>query len=79
MVHVGQVPMVQAGHVPIFQAAQVPMAQQPVQAAPAANDSQYKTVTPIAALGRSSAPVDCPSCGKRTLTATTFIVGTTTQ
>ncbi|KAK2685479.1 hypothetical protein V3481_010684 [Fusarium oxysporum f. sp. vasinfectum] len=37
------------------------------------------TAAPIAALGRSPAPVDCPSCGQRGLTVTNFIVGNTTQ
>ncbi|KAF5703521.1 lipopolysaccharide-induced transcription factor regulating tumor necrosis factor [Fusarium mundagurra] len=42
-------------------------------------NSQYKTAAPIAALGRSPAPVDCPSCGQRGLTATSFSVGNTTH
>ncbi|KAH7230907.1 LITAF-like zinc ribbon domain-containing protein [Fusarium tricinctum] len=42
-------------------------------------NSQYKSVAPIAALGRSPAPVDCPSCGQRALTATSFAVGNTTH
>ncbi|PVG00165.1 hypothetical protein CPB86DRAFT_783039 [Serendipita vermifera] len=31
--------------------------------------------TPIAALNRASAPVDCPVCGKRDLTATRKVIG----
>ncbi|KAH7115338.1 hypothetical protein B0J13DRAFT_572325 [Dactylonectria estremocensis] len=27
-------------------------------------NSQYRNATPIAALGRAPAPVDCPSCGQ---------------
>jgi hypothetical protein len=42
-------------------------------------NSQYKTAAPIAALGRSPAPVDCPSCGQRALTTTSFVVGNTAQ
>ncbi|EXL96761.1 LITAF-like zinc ribbon domain-containing protein [Fusarium oxysporum II5] len=42
-------------------------------------NSQYKTVAPIAALGRSPAPVDCPGCGQRALTATSFAIGNTTH
>ncbi|EXA32748.1 hypothetical protein FOVG_16081 [Fusarium oxysporum f. sp. pisi HDV247] len=41
--------------------------------------SQYKTACPIATLGRSPAPVDCPGCGKRALTSTSFLVGNTTH
>jgi lipopolysaccharide-induced tumor necrosis factor-alpha factor len=37
------------------------------------------TATPISALNRSSAPVDCPVCGTRALTATRKVVGSTNQ
>ncbi|KAF4546699.1 Lipopolysaccharide-induced transcription factor regulating tumor necrosis factor [Lasiodiplodia theobromae] len=40
---------------------------------------QYRTATPIANLNRSPAPVDCPACGHRALTATTFQTGNTTH
>ena len=39
----------------------------------------YVSATPIAALNRSPAPVDCPSCGQRALTITNLEVGNTTQ
>ncbi len=52
----------------------------PVQAAQMPPTApQYHTATPIAALGRSSAPLDCPCCGQRSLTSIDFIVGNTTQ
>ncbi|KAH6869128.1 LITAF-like zinc ribbon domain-containing protein [Thelonectria olida] len=41
--------------------------------------SQYRTAAPIAALGRSPAPVDCPGCEQRSLTITSFLVGNTTH
>jgi hypothetical protein len=43
------------------------------------NDSQYKTAVPIPNLGMGSAPVDCPSCGKRCMTRLEYVVGNTTQ
>ncbi|KAH6971899.1 LITAF-like zinc ribbon domain-containing protein [Ilyonectria destructans] len=39
----------------------------------------YRTAAPISALGRTPAPVDCPSCGQRGMTVTNFIVGNTTH
>lgn len=41
--------------------------------------SRYKSATPIAALGRSAAPVDCPACGHRELTLISYEAGNTTQ
>lgn len=40
---------------------------------------QYQTATPLASLNRSPAPVDCPSCGERAMTVTSFESGNTTQ
>jgi lipopolysaccharide-induced tumor necrosis factor-alpha factor len=37
------------------------------------------TATPIPALNRSSAPVDCPVCGTRALTSTRKVVGSSNQ
>lgn len=76
------VPDQQAAYMPMGAApgAQVPLRVPVPTAAPAAaTGSQYRNATPIAALGESSAPVDCPSCGQRALTSTNFVVGNTTQ
>ncbi|TVY51926.1 Lipopolysaccharide-induced tumor necrosis factor-alpha factor-like protein, partial [Lachnellula suecica] len=35
----------------------------------------YQNATPLASLGRSPAPVDCPTCGNRAMTRITHIVG----
>ena len=40
--------------------------------------SQYRNATPLHSLGESQAPVDCPSCGHRTLTRTEYHSGQTT-
>jgi lipopolysaccharide-induced tumor necrosis factor-alpha factor len=42
-------------------------------------NQRYKTTIPIAILGRSGAPVDCPSCGNREMTRTNFKAGNSTQ
>ena len=42
-------------------------------------DSQYRTAIPIPNLSMGSAPVDCPSCGKRGMTRLEYTVGNTTQ
>jgi hypothetical protein len=39
----------------------------------------FLTATPLAALGRTGAPADCPSCGRRTMTHINFVAGNTTQ
>ncbi|KAL9623426.1 MAG: hypothetical protein Q9160_002319 [Pyrenula sp. 1 TL-2023] len=52
--------------------------QQPMAYAPAAG-SQYQTAVAIPNLGMGSAPVDCPSCGRRGMTRTEYVVGNTTQ
>ena len=39
----------------------------------------YQNATPIANLGRGSAPADCPACGQRAMTNTAFETGNTTQ
>jgi lipopolysaccharide-induced tumor necrosis factor-alpha factor len=41
--------------------------------------SRYLQATPIPALGRSAAPVDCPACGKREMTNVSYEVGNSTQ
>jgi lipopolysaccharide-induced tumor necrosis factor-alpha factor len=43
------------------------------------NGSQFKTATPIPNLGMGASPVDCPSCGKRSMTRISYHVGNTTQ
>lgn len=63
-----QPPMQQAyGHAP------------PVQHVHQTTQHNFRTATPIAALGRNGAPVDCPSCGNRAMTITNFVAGNTTQ
>lgn len=42
-------------------------------------NSQYLHATPLTALTRGPAPVDCPMCGRRALTATTLSTGNFTQ
>jgi lipopolysaccharide-induced tumor necrosis factor-alpha factor len=39
----------------------------------------YQNATPLASLGRSPAPCDCPACGQRAMTRITHIVGGYTQ
>ncbi|KAH4000134.1 hypothetical protein HBI56_048490 [Parastagonospora nodorum] len=39
----------------------------------------YQNATPIASLGRGSAPADCPACGQRAMTNTAFETGNTTH
>ncbi|KAK8220629.1 LITAF-like zinc ribbon domain-containing protein [Phyllosticta capitalensis] len=46
---------------------------------PIGGESQYRNATPLASLQRSAAPVDCPACGTRALTTTTFKTGNTTH
>ena len=41
--------------------------------------TRYKTAGPITGLNMGAAPVDCPSCGQRTLTNITHKIGTRTQ
>ncbi|KAI9854183.1 MAG: hypothetical protein M1824_000562 [Vezdaea acicularis] len=57
-----------------------PGMQQP-QAAPMAapGQRQYMNATPLTVLNRGAAPVDCPACGHRGLTRTTFETGNTTH
>ncbi|RPA99437.1 hypothetical protein L873DRAFT_1683883 [Choiromyces venosus 120613-1] len=40
---------------------------------------QFLQATPIPALSRGSAPVDCPICGQRKLTSVSYEVGSTTH
>jgi predicted RNA-binding Zn-ribbon protein involved in translation (DUF1610 family) len=40
---------------------------------------QFLQATPIPALTRGSAPVDCPICGQRKLTSVSYEVGSTTH
>ncbi|KAG0632816.1 hypothetical protein HOY80DRAFT_1141859 [Tuber brumale] len=40
---------------------------------------QFLQATPIGALSRASAPVDCPICGQRKLTSISYEVGSTTH
>ncbi|CUS12558.1 unnamed protein product [Tuber aestivum] len=40
---------------------------------------QFLQATPIPALSRASAPVDCPICGQRRLTSISYEVGSTTH
>jgi lipopolysaccharide-induced tumor necrosis factor-alpha factor len=52
------------------------------QGAPAGGQAAgrtYQNVTPLASLGRSAAPVDCPACGQRSMTKISFLAGNYTQ
>lgn len=40
---------------------------------------KYMNAVQLAALGEGTAPVDCPSCGKRELTRLTYKTGSMTQ
>ncbi|RPA99440.1 hypothetical protein L873DRAFT_1683845 [Choiromyces venosus 120613-1] len=53
--------------------------QQPVAGGGAAAAGTYAQATPLAALTRSPAPVDCPVCGKRGLSVVTYETGNTTH
>ena len=56
--------------------------QQPQQPQPqyaTQQSHQFMTAQPLAILNRSPAPVDCPSCGARALTAIKFESGDKTQ
>ena len=46
---------------------------------PMGGGAQFLQATPIPALSRASAPVDCPICGQRKLTSVSYEVGSTTQ
>jgi len=39
----------------------------------------YRTATPLTALGRYAAPVDCPSCGERAVTRIEYVTGNATH
>ncbi|KAH8743715.1 LITAF-like zinc ribbon domain-containing protein [Hyaloscypha sp. PMI_1271] len=41
--------------------------------------SRYLQSTPIPALGRSAAPVDCPACGRREMTNVSFKISNSTH
>jgi len=53
----------------------IPMQQQQ----PMGGGAQFLQATPIPALSRASAPVDCPICGQRKLTSVSYEVGSTTH
>lgn len=63
--------------------AQPGVAGHPQQQAPggagAGAQRTYQNVTPLASLGRSPAPVDCPACGQRQMTRISFLAGNYTQ
>lgn len=40
---------------------------------------QYQNATPIASLGRSAAPADCPACGQRAMTLVSYEIGNSTH
>jgi hypothetical protein len=59
---------------------QVPMQQiHPQQSQPMAGQRTYQNVTPLASLGRSAAPVDCPACGQRGMTKISHLAGNYAQ
>jgi hypothetical protein len=60
--------------IPSPQVQQVQMPQQQQQ-----QQGQFPTAWPIRALQSNNAVVDCPVCGVRSVTTTTFIVGNTTN
>jgi hypothetical protein len=64
---------------PTFPAAQEPSAIAGTLRTQATQRAPQKAGTPLAALGRGAAPVDCPACGKRGLTRTAFESSSATQ
>lgn len=40
---------------------------------------RFKTAIPLTVLSSASCPVDCPECGVREMTKTTYQIGATTQ
>jgi lipopolysaccharide-induced tumor necrosis factor-alpha factor len=78
------IPMVPQQPTPVYEKApeypqqqqqQVPMQSPPVHV----QGHQFMTAMPLAALSRSPAPVDCPSCGARALTACSYQSGDNAQ
>ncbi|KAH8656210.1 LITAF-like zinc ribbon domain-containing protein [Tricladium varicosporioides] len=55
----------------------IPQQQQPMQMKP--GQRTYQNATPLASLGRSPAPIDCPTCGQRSMSRIEYIVGNTTH
>lgn len=49
------------------------------QHTPAQPKNNYQMATPLASLQQSPAPVDCPACGVREMTNTSYASGGTTQ
>lgn len=64
--------------VPSYQSTPGYAAPQPIQLE-TRGSGQYLNATPLTALTRVPAPVDCPMCGRRALTATTASTGNFTQ
>ncbi|EON64813.1 hypothetical protein W97_04047 [Coniosporium apollinis CBS 100218] len=62
-----------------FQPQQQQMMPQQHQMQPMQPGTVYQNATPIASLGRSAAPADCPACGQRSMTQTSYEVGNSTH
>jgi lipopolysaccharide-induced tumor necrosis factor-alpha factor len=76
-----QVPTSYAGTPPPQQATYAQPHPQPEPGMPPQQmaGTQYQTATPLANLQRGPAPADCPACGQRALTNTSFETGNTTH
>jgi hypothetical protein len=74
-------PQVDYTQYPSQQSGIVPPAPIPHQLSqqPAGQQNQYQTVVAIPNLGMAPAPVDCPTCGKRAMTNTTYHSGNVAQ
>ncbi|KZF23398.1 hypothetical protein L228DRAFT_267405 [Xylona heveae TC161] len=64
---------------PVGAISPAPQQQQQQQQQQNSNEKTYKNATPLAVLGRSAAPVDCPACGNRCMTRITYKTGNTTH
>ncbi|CAG8961049.1 hypothetical protein HYFRA_00002590 [Hymenoscyphus fraxineus] len=74
----------QPGHpqsIPMQQTSPDPHGAQPQHGAQpgGAPGRTFQNVTPLASLGRSPAPVDCPACGQRSMTRIAFLAGNYTH
>jgi hypothetical protein len=72
------IPMVPQQPTPVYEKAPEYPPQQPAPM-PMHQGHQFMTAMPLAALTRSPAPVDCPSCGARALTACSYQSGDNAQ
>lgn len=78
---VNQYPLNSPSDVKAYPGQPIPQAQQQPGAyyTPHGQQTGYATATPLHALLSVPCPVDCPCCGKREMTRTEAVSGTTTQ